>query len=110
MAVGCLAWIEYLPDVPAWIEPDITCSTIAAILQGGCASGAYMPAVTYHQAAETMAEHGDDVLQYLEDRDYLGMPNVFTLEGESWSGFACKVLSAAVEAWAMDVESALEQA
>jgi len=33
--------------IPQWIEQDITPSTVAAILQGGCESGAYMPAVTY---------------------------------------------------------------
>ena len=34
-------------DVPGWIDQDITPADVAAIVQGGCASGAYMPAVTY---------------------------------------------------------------
>ena len=34
-------------DVPRWIEQDIDCGMVASVLQGGCASGAYMPAVTY---------------------------------------------------------------
>ena len=59
--------IADLVDVPAFIEQDITASQVAAIIQGGCASGAYMPAVTYYDAKQTMAEHGDDVLQYIED-------------------------------------------
>ena len=54
-----------MTNVPNWIEQDITHADIAAIVQGGCASGAYMPAVTYATAAAVMAEHGDDVLQYL---------------------------------------------
>ena len=53
--------------VPKWIDPDITLGTIAAVYEGGCESGAYMPAVTCHQAAKTMAEYGDDVLQFIED-------------------------------------------
>ncbi len=93
-------------EVPAWISQDISPSDVAAILQGGCASGAYMPAVTYHQALETMKEHGDDVLQYIEDA--LGeLPT--PAKSESWSGLACFYLSCAVELWASSVESELEQ-
>ena len=45
-------------DVPAWIKDGITNYDVASINEGGCASGAYMPAVTYHEALETMNEHG----------------------------------------------------
>ena len=54
-------------EVPGWIDQDISPQNIAAIVQGGCASGAYMPAVTYHQALETMSEYGDDILDYIEN-------------------------------------------
>ena len=92
-------------DVPAWIEQDISPSNIAAICQGGCASGAYMPAVTYHTAAETMAAHGDDVLQYIQNvLGELPQPNA----DESWSGLAVFYLSTAVELWASGAESELE--
>ena len=94
-------------DVPAWIEQDITPADIAAINQGGCASGAYMPAVTYYDVAQTMAKHGDDVLQYLEDI-YGKLPPPKT--DESWSGLACFYLSAAVEAWAASVEDEVTEA
>ena len=88
-------------DVPSWIEQDVSGADIAAILQGGCASGAYMPAVTYHKATATMGEHGDDVLQYIED--HLGdLPQPDT--GTSWSGMAVHYLSTAVELWASLVE------
>jgi len=81
---------------PAWVEP-VEYYDIASIQQGGCASGAYMPAVTYYQSRQTMSEHGDDVLQYIEDQ--IGeLPPVPT--GESWSGIACFYLSYAVELWA----------
>jgi len=92
-------------DVPAWIEQDITCGTVAAILQGGCASGAYMPACWYSEANETMAKHGDDVLDYLEG---CGMLEEITLDGQSWSGLACSLLSMAVELWASSIEDEAE--
>jgi hypothetical protein len=92
-------------DVPAWIEQDVTPQDVASITQGGCASGAYMPAVTYHQALQTMAEHGDDVLEYIVDAlGELPAPNA----SESWSGMACHYLSIAVELWAGDMMSRLE--
>jgi len=92
-------------DVPAWLADDISPSDVAAIVQGGCASGAYMPAVTYHQALATMGEHGDDVLEYIENA--LGeVPQ--PKKGESWAGLACFYLSTAVELWASSVESELE--
>ena len=91
--------------IPAWIDDGITPADVAAIVQGGCASGAYMPAVTYYTAAKTMQEHGDDVLQYIEDA--LGdLPNV---AGQGWSQMACTYLSCAVELWASSVESQLEE-
>ncbi len=92
-------------DLPAWISSDLSPYEVAAIVNGGCASGAYMPAVTYHKALETMAEHGDDVLQYIEDAlGDLPQPPRDT----SWSGLAVFYLSTAVELWASSVESDLE--
>lgn len=93
-------------DVPAWIDQDISPHDVSSICQGGCASGAYMPAVTYHQALKTMSEHGDNVLQYIEDI-FGELPQV--PKGESWSGIACYYLSTAVEAWATGAYSMLEE-
>lgn len=96
---------DYDIDVPAWIDQDITPQDIAAICQGGCASGAYMPAVTYYTANKIMAEHGDDVLEYIEDHmGELPTPPSDT----SWSGMAVFYLSYAVELWTSSVESELE--
>ena len=78
---------------PDWIDP-LSPYDIAAINQGGCASGAYMPAVTYHQALATMHEHGDDVLQFIED-SYGDLPEI--PNGTPWAGIACFYLSIAVE-------------
>ena len=72
-------------------------STLRSIVQGGCASGAYMPAVTYYQARDTMAEHGDEVLDYIVDA-FGELPAI--PEDASWSGIACQYLSVAVELWA----------
>ena len=94
-------------DVPAWIDQDITPADVAAIMQGGCASGAYMPAVTYHQALATMDEHGDDIFEYLEDH-YGELPPMS--EPTSWAGLACHYVSTAVECWAFSVESEIEAA
>ena len=96
-----------LVDVPEFIEQDITASQVAAIIQGGCASGAYMPAVTYYDAKQTMAQHGDDVLQYIEDC-YGETPQ--PPEGESWAGIACFYMSVAVELWAHGIEDELTEA
>lgn len=92
-------------EVPVWIEQDITVGDIEAINQGGCSSGAYMPAVSYYDARKTMGEHGDDVLEYIYDMigeipSYKNDP--------SWSGLCVHYLSLAVELYADEVESILE--
>lgn len=91
-------------DVPSWIDADITAGDVAAIMQGGCASGAYMPAVTYSDAVATMAEHGDEILEFIESAygDLAAPP-----KGASWSGMAVHYLSCAVELWAADVADQL---
>ncbi len=79
---------------PEWLTEPLPPADIAAVLQGGCDSGAYMPAVTYYDAAQTMSEHGDNVLQYLEDHTgELPVPP----NDVSWSGLAVFYLSRAVE-------------
>ena len=87
---------------PVWLEYPLSGYDIAAIIQGGCESGAYMPAVTYHKANETMSKHGDDVLRFIEDHTGESPPAIDS--GESWSGYACRVLSYAVELFAFNNE------
>ena len=92
-------------DVPPWIDQDISPYTVASIIKGGCESGAYMPAVTYHIANETMTKHGDDVLQFIDH--HIGeLPQCD--DNQSWSGMACFYLSYAVGIWASNVEPELE--
>ena len=93
-------------EVPAWIDQDITCADVAAIEQGGCASGAYMPAVTYHTALETMSRYGDEILDYLSDI-YGSIPA--PPEDSSWSSMACFFVSSAVETWALGAHSQLSE-
>lgn len=94
-------------DVPSWIDQEISPNDIAAIVQGGCASGAYMPAVTYHEAIATMAEHGTRVIEYLDN--VIGLDEVWRsleqLEAHNnaprtWGSICVYFLSTAVEAWA----------
>lgn len=92
--------------VPAWIEQDITPNQCMAIEQGGCASGAYMPAVTYHTASEIMAKHGDEITAFIEE-DGFPVPT-YDAENDFWSGYCCKVLSTAVELWVARNMPALE--
>lgn len=92
-------------NVPRWIDQDITGVTIAAIYQGGCDSGAYLPAVTYREAYEIMGAHGDDVLQYLEDYGD-ELPEIPA--GRGWRGVSVHFLSCAVELWAYVILSEIE--
>ena len=88
--------------VPRWIDQDITCSDVAAILQGGCASGAYMPAVTYHEALQTMVKYEEEILDSLD-----GTWLEFDTGKQSFSGLACDLVSMAVESWCMSIEEEL---
>jgi len=95
-------------DVPRWIDQDITPYDVAAICQGGCASGAYMPAVTYYQALETMNEHGDDIFEYIENSyGEIPMPPDAAMY---WMGMAVFYVSLAVELWASSVEDEINDA
>lgn len=88
--------------VPEWIDQEIMMYDVRAIQDGGCESGAYMPAVTYWEARRTMAEHGDDVLAFIEER--IGEVPPWDPEA-SWSGLCCHFLSMAVELWADGLEA-----
>jgi hypothetical protein len=88
---------------PNWIAQDLTPYDIAAILQGGCGSGAYMPAVTYYDACKTMAEYGQEVLMYLED--IYGVGECVPPADSDWQQINVFYLSCAVELWCAANES-----
>ena len=81
----------------AWIESGIEWSQIEDIAKHGCASGAYMPAVTYHEAVATMAKHGEEIVDFLVEHDCI--PAIDPTQ-VTWSGLCVLYLSAAVETWA----------
>jgi hypothetical protein len=90
--------------LPLWIDQEITPSTVAAILQGGCESGAYMLAVTYTDADHIMSSYGNLVIDYIEESlGEIPKPN----DVVSWSGLAVFYLSTAVELWASEIEQKL---
>lgn len=94
-------------DFPVWLKKNVTGTDVASILQGGVAGGAYLPAVIYWQANETMGEHGDAVLDYIEayEGEVPAPP-----DGSSWQGMACFYLSVAVELWAAQTATQWEAA
>lgn len=88
--------------VPAWIDQGITVSDAIAIVEGGCESGAYMPAVTYHKALATLLAHEGEILDSIEDMSD-APPVEAAAEGcESIQTLAVRLVSAAVERWAVD--------
>lgn len=96
-------------EVPDWIEQDISVNDIPAIVQGGCTSGAYMPACVYAEAMDTMRHHGDEVFEFLENT--LGeLPAVPEDDRRSWSSMACHYMTSAVDLWAGGIEEELRAA
>ncbi len=93
-------------DVPPWIDAEINIHVVASIYQGGCAGYAYLPACEHATAAETMAVHGDVVLEYLEDS---GVEHELMVRGVSWGGLASHLLMMAIDLWAGRVYAAFEQ-
>jgi hypothetical protein len=107
-------WTEDSPakdagiEVPEWIDQDILLGQIEDIFLGGCDSGAYMPAVTYHEALKTMHEHGSKVFDFLEEHDFNTTALIYSATA-SWPAWACKLVSAAVEHWAFTVRDEAEK-
>jgi hypothetical protein len=94
-------------DVPEWVDQDIASHQVASIIEGGCDSGAYMPAVEYFTAKEIMNKYGDDVCAYI-DENSCGVD--IEIDLTSWSNIAVKLLSTAVELWALNTEEAIIEA
>lgn len=90
--------VERLQDQPEWLLElggiDSFC-TVQAVNQGGCASGAYMPAVTYWEASKLMSEWGDEVVEYI-GWEIVDMPPI---GGDSWGSYCCTLVSCAIELW-----------
>lgn len=100
---------EVVQHVPSFLNSEefgiISPYDVAAILQGGCNSGAWMPAVTYSTATKILDKHEDEILNLIEGCG----PFSFDPGKDSLGGFRCKLVSCAVEAWCSAVESLLEE-
>ena len=98
--------------VPEWLGDSVSIpgtprgyrridvSFLKDLCQGGCASGAYMPAVTYYDAKRTMDQHGDEIIEYLWEQ-FGEWPSSDLASNGSWGGLCCHYFSMAVENWAM---------
>ena len=101
------AWIQGI-DAEALNDPsheyhDDEMATVRSISEHGCESGAYMPAVTSGVAVQTMNEHGDEILDFIDGvgMDEQAVLRVLNVAG--WESLACYFVSAAVELWAHGV-------
>ena len=56
--------IYLVADVPAWIDRNTPVGNARDAARRGCASGAYIPAVIPHSAAETLLAHGEEMTQW----------------------------------------------
>ena len=91
--------------VPCYIKADITVEDVRAITKGGCASGAYTPAVNCVEARKTMADHWDAVFDAIE-RSLGEIPRPVGVTG--LNSYAVFYLSMAVELWADRVEAEID--
>lgn len=87
-------------EVPAWCEGIDTIGRAADTGNHGAAAMA-LPCVFYAEALRVMSEHGDDVVQYIDDSGCFSdlQPLTLSPSSQSWTGFASHVLSIAVELW-----------
>lgn len=101
--------VERFNDQPEFITAmqSIDWHDAQSILQGGCASGAYMPAVTYHTALKTMSEHYDSVESFIET-SYCETHFEWRVMEENFPSFCTQVLSLAVECWVSQFAEELE--
>jgi hypothetical protein len=76
---------------------------LKAIKEGGCESGAYMPAVTYSTALKCMYEHYEEIEAIFQDHGYESIE--FDLESETFAGFSSRLVSMAVELWVSSIET-----
>ena len=89
--------LERLNDQPDFMAGCMSIdevSEIMAINQGGCAGNAHR-SVFYFEANKVMAEHGDDVLEFIEENT----GELPAISNTSWSEMGSLYLSCAVELW-----------
>ena len=92
-------------EPPGWISEPISTLDVGAILEGGCQSGTYPPAVEYRRALETMNVYGDEIIEFIANNQW-GVPR-FAIT--SWPRTAVKIVSTAVEMWCNNVADELAE-
>jgi hypothetical protein len=93
---------------PEWLNNLGTIDSLEelqAISQGGCASGAYMPAVTYHIAREAVF-NDDSISEYAIDflEEIGSTESLANHAKEGISAYCVYLCSVAVESWVNSVE------
>ena len=92
-------------EPPGWISETISTLDVAAIIEGGCRSDTYPPAVSHAQALETMNSYGDEIIEFICNNHW----EVPRFEITSWPHGAVKILSTAVVIWCNNVADELAE-
>lgn len=105
---GLESFLESINDQPAFLkfmgEID-SVGELLSIYEGGCASGAYIPAVTYYTANQCMANAATSVEDELSELDY---EITFNPSEDSFSQFASKLCAMAVESYVSKFSDVIE--
>lgn len=88
---------------------DLSTEEAFRVAEHGCEASPYFPAVTYYMANGIMFEHGDDVMEFIEDHgvtEAVTQSREFT-DANSWSLMATRALITAVDGLASLAHGAL---
>ena len=96
---------DYGIEPPGWISEPISTLDVAAIIEGGCQSGTYPPAVEYRQALETMNAYGDEIIEFIANNQW----ETPRFEITSWKAGAVKIVSLGVELWCSNISDELAE-
>ena len=113
MTIEVPAWIQGI-DAEALNDPSHEdhadqIATVRSIREHGCESQVYLPAVTHSDAVQTMNEHGDEILDCLDEAEKDGQEVLHILSLSGWHTLACLLVSSAVELWAAGVMDEIEE-
>lgn len=100
-------FVNDLDDQPKFLEYMGEIEDVAELISiygGGCASGAYMPAVTYYKAKQCLFEHEESLLAQIEHFETIE----WNLEQETLGGIAAKICSMAVEDYVQQFSEVIE--
>ena len=85
-----------MSDTHQWVNLT-NLYTLAAVIQHGALSGVYAPCVNYNIAIKTMDEHGDSVIDFL-DEFVPGYGDQISLDHTTWGQICVQFLSVAIDA------------